>query len=285
MPHVDPRLIGHDLAYPVMLRFLPAGFAGLMVGGLVAANSSTILTHLNWGASYWCTTSIAVSSNSTATEAHYVLAGRVATVALFVISSAAVYALDTAKSAFDIILQVGAGTGLLYLARWFWWRVNAWCEVVAMISSLAVSVVLLILARQGFGMSSHLALVTTVIATTACWVATAYLAPQTDPEVLRAFYLKVRPGGPGWGRSAPRSASPPDAAVGDPLPSPWSAGRSGARWCGRPCSPSARRCMASGRWPPCSVRPRSPAAPRWRCCHGGCGPGEPSAAAPGGARR
>jgi SSS family solute:Na+ symporter len=218
VPHVDPRLIGHDLAYPVMLRFLPAGFAGLMVGGLVAANSSTILTHLNWGASYLVHDLYRRFLNPTATDGHYVLAGRVATVALFVISSAAVYALDTAKSAFDIILQVGAGTGLLYLARWFWWRVNAWCEVVAMVSSLAVSVVLLILARQGFALSSHLALVTTVIATTACWVATAYLAPQTDPEVLRAFYLKVRPGGPGWGPVRASLGVAADAAVGDPLP-------------------------------------------------------------------
>jgi Na+/proline symporter len=214
VPHVDPRLIGHDLAYPVMLRFLPAGFAGLMVGGLVAANSSTILTHLNWGASYLVHDLYRRFVNTTATEAHYVLAGRVATVGLFVISSAAVYALDTAKSAFDIILQVGAGTGLLYLARWFWWRVNAWCEIVAMASSFLVS----ILARQGFGLSSHLALVTTVIATTACWVATAYLAPQTDPEVLRAFYLKVRPGGPGWGPVRASLGVAADAAVGDPLP-------------------------------------------------------------------
>jgi SSS family solute:Na+ symporter len=218
VPHVDPRLIGHDLAYPVMLRFLPAGFAGLMVGGLIAANSSTILTHLNWGASYLVHDLYRRFIRTDATEAHYVRAGRAATVALFVISSAAVYALDTAKSAFDIILQVGAGTGLLYLARWFWWRVNAWCEVVAMISSLAVSVLLLILARQGFPLSSHLALVTTVIATTACWVATAYLAPQTDPEVLRAFYLKVRPGGPGWGPVRASLGVAADAAVGDPLP-------------------------------------------------------------------
>jgi solute:Na+ symporter, SSS family len=218
VPHVDPRLIGHDLAYPVMLRFLPAGFAGLMVGGLIAANSSTILTHLNWGASYLVHDLYRRFIRTDATEAHYVRAGRAATVALFVISSAAVYALDTAKSAFDIILQVGAGTGLLYLARWFWWRVNAWCEVVAMISSLAVSVLLLILARQGFPLSSHFALVTTVIATTACWVATAYLAPQTDPEVLRAFYLKVRPGGPGWGPVRASLGVAADAAVGDPLP-------------------------------------------------------------------
>jgi solute:Na+ symporter, SSS family len=218
VPHVAPGLVGHDLAYPVMLRFLPAGFAGLMVGGLVAANSSTILTHLNWGASYLVHDLYRRFVNTTATEVHYVLAGRLATVLLFVLSSAMVYALDTAKSAFDIILQVGAGTGLLYLARWFWWRVNAWCEVVAMVSSLAVSVVLLILARQGLGLSSHLALVVTVIATTACWVATAYLGPQTDPEVLRAFYLKVRPGGPGWAPVRASLGLQADEAVGDPLP-------------------------------------------------------------------
>jgi len=218
VPHVDPRLIGHDLAYPAMLRFLPAGFAGLMVGGLVAANSSTILTHLNWGASYLVHDLYRRFLNTTADEAHYVRAGRLATVGLFVLSSATVYALDSAKSAFDIILQVGAGTGLLYLARWFWWRVNAWCEVVAMVSSLAVSVVLLILARQGHGVSSHLALVTTVVATTICWVATAYLAPQTDPEVLKTFYLKVRPGGPGWAPVRASLGLEADTAAGDPLP-------------------------------------------------------------------
>src|SRR5215211_2289365 len=145
VPHVDPRLIGHDLAYPAMLRFLPAGFAGLMVGGLVAANSSTILTHLNWGASYLVHDLYRRFLNTTASEAHYVGAGRLATVGLFVLSSATVYALDSAKSAFDIILQVGAGTGLLYLARWFWWRFNAWCEVVAMISSFVISVLFMAL--------------------------------------------------------------------------------------------------------------------------------------------
>jgi SSS family solute:Na+ symporter len=218
VPHVAPGLVGHDLAYPIMLRFLPVGFAGLMVGGLVAANSSTILTHLNWGASYLVHDLYRRFLHPTASEAHYVRAGRIATVGLFVLSSAMVYALDTAKSAFDIILQVGAGTGLLYLARWFWWRVNAWCEVVAMVSSLAVSVVLLILARQGLGLSSHRALVVTVIATTACWVATAYFGPQTDPEVLKAFYLKVRPAGPGWEPVRRALGAQADTAVGDPLP-------------------------------------------------------------------
>jgi Na+/proline symporter len=218
VPHVDPGLIGHDIAYPAMLRFLPAGFAGLMVGGLVAANSSTILTHLNWGASYLVHDAYRRFVRPDATEAHYVWAGRLATILLFVVSSAAVYALDTAKAAFDIILQIGAGTGLLYLVRWFWWRVNAWCEVVAMVSSLLVSLALAVLAAQGHPLSSHVALMVTVAATTICWVVTAYVAPQTDPEVLRAFYRTVRPGGPGWAPVRAELGPDADAVAGDPLP-------------------------------------------------------------------
>jgi Na+/proline symporter len=199
-PHLDPRLVGHDIAYPAMLRFLPTGFIGLMVGGLIAANSSTILTHLNWGASYLVHDFYRRFVRRDADERHYVLAGRIATVGLFVCASAVVYLLDTAKSAFDIILQVGAGTGLLYLVRWFWWRVNAWCEIVAMISSFVTSVVLLMLARSGAGLSTHAALVTTVVVTTVCWLVAAYAAPETDRAVLVRFYTQVRPFGPGWER-------------------------------------------------------------------------------------
>jgi solute:Na+ symporter, SSS family len=200
LPHVDPRLIGHDIAYPAMLKFLPAGFIGLMVGGLIAANSSTILTHLNWGASYLVHDFYRRFVRRDATESHYVLAGRLVTVLLFVCASATVYLLDTAKDAFDIILQVGAGTGLLYLVRWYWWRVNAWCEIVAMISSFATSVILLGLVRNGMVISTHAALLVTIAVTTICWLLAAYLAPQTDREVLNSFYRKVRPVGPGWAR-------------------------------------------------------------------------------------
>ena len=200
LPHVDPGLIGHDIAYPAMLKFLPVGFIGLMVGGLIAANSSTILTHLNWGASYLVHDFYRRFVKQDAPEAHYVLAGRLVTVLLFVCSSATVYLLDTAKDAFDIILQVGAGTGLLYLVRWYWWRVNAWCEIVAMVSSFATSVVLLALVRNGTAISTHAALLVTIAVTTVSWLLAAYLAPQTDVEVLKAFYRKVRPYGPGWSR-------------------------------------------------------------------------------------
>ena len=167
-PNLDPALLGHDIAYPAMLKFLPVGFIGLMVGGLIAANSSTILTHLNWGASYLVHDFYRRFVKRDAPEHHYVTVGRLATVGLFICAAGSVYLLDTAKDAFDIILQVGAGTGLLYLVRWFWWRVNAWCEIVAMISSFLVSVALLVARRRGVDISTHVALMITVAVTTVC---------------------------------------------------------------------------------------------------------------------
>jgi SSS family solute:Na+ symporter len=199
-PNLDPKLLGHDIAYPAMLKFLPVGFIGLMVGGLVAANSSTILTHLNWGASYLVHDFYRRFVFKEANEKHYVLVGRMVTVGLFFCASGLVFVLDTAKDAFDIILQVGAGTGLLYLVRWFWWRVNAWCEVVAMVSSFAVSVLLLILNKNGVHVSTHIALLTTIVFTTACWLAAVFLGPPTDHQKLIEFYRRVRPLGPGWAR-------------------------------------------------------------------------------------
>ena len=197
-PNLDPHLLGHDIAFPAMLKFLPVGFIGLMVGGLIAANSSTILTHLNWGASYLVHDFYRRFIRKDATEKHYVFAGRIGTVILFVCASSLVFVLDTAKDAFDVILQVGAGTGLLYLVRWFWWRVNAWCEIAAMVSSFTVSIVILILARNDIHMSTHVALLVTIAFTTACWILTAFLAPETDRKTLVEFYKKARPFGPGW---------------------------------------------------------------------------------------
>jgi Na+/proline symporter len=198
-PNLDPSLLGHDIAYPAMLKFLPAGFVGLMVGGLVAANSSTILTHLNWGASYLVHDFYRRFVTKDASEKHYVFAGRVATVLLFIISSSLVFVLDTAKDTFDIILQVGAGTGLLYLLRWFWWRINAWSEVAAMVSSFVISILFLVLEKQGVAhTTSTQRLLITIAVTTVCWVLAAYLAPPTDRATLVEFYRKVHPAGPGW---------------------------------------------------------------------------------------
>jgi len=197
-PHLDPKLLGHDIAFPAMLRFLPAGWMGLMLGGLVAANSSTILTHLNWGASYLVHDFYRRFVKPDAPEKHYVAAGRVATVILFVASSATVFALDTAKDSFDVILQIGAGTGLIYLVRWFWWRVTAWCEIVAMISSFGISFLFLILKKLGMAPGTYQQMLITIACTTVLWVATAYLGPRTEEAALVNFYRKVRPPGPGW---------------------------------------------------------------------------------------
>lgn len=198
LPNVDPSLVGHDIAFPAMLRFLPVGWMGLMLGGLVAANSSTILTHLNWGASYLVHDFYRRFINNNGSERHYVRAGRLATVLLFVLSSSLVFLLDTAQGAFNIMLLIGGGTGLLYLLRWFWWRVTAWCEIVAMLSSFVVSMVLLVMERKGVPLGTAQGLIITIAVTTVCWIATAYLGPQTDPETLVNFYRKVHPFGPGW---------------------------------------------------------------------------------------
>jgi len=197
-PNLDQRLIGDDIAYPAMLRFLPVGWIGLMVGGLIAANSSTILTHLNWGASYMVHDFYRRFLAKGKTEKHYVMAGRLATILLFMVSSGLVFFLDTAQDNFNIILQVGAGTGLLYLLRWFWWRITAWCEIVAMMSSFGVSIAFLFLRKGGITFSTHEQLLLTIAVTTVCWVATAYLGPETDRATLIEFYRKVHPFGPGW---------------------------------------------------------------------------------------
>jgi hypothetical protein len=197
-----------------MLRFLPVGWTGLMVGGLIAASSSTILTFLNWGASYLVHDFYRRFINKTANEKHYVKVGRAATVGLFVCAAALTFILSTAKDNFDILLQVGAGTGLLYLLRWFWWRINAWCEVAAMISSFGISIFWLIAKKFGpacLQFSTHQQLFYTIVFTTICWVVVAFIPRLvTDRAVLTAFYRKIRPFGPGWRRIREQVALSPE---------------------------------------------------------------------------
>src|SRR3954453_9153394 len=197
-PNVDRSLIGPDIAFPAMLRFLPAGWIGLMVGGLIAANSSTILSHLNWGASYLVHDFYRRFLRPKESEHHYVRAGRIASLILFLVSSAMVFVLQTAQESFYLLLQVGAGTGLLYLLRWFWWRVTAWCEIVAMVSSFGVSLLFLVLSKNGVVFAFSEQLIIGIAVTTVSWIIAAFVGPQTDPAVLLGFYEKVRPFGPGW---------------------------------------------------------------------------------------
>jgi SSS family solute:Na+ symporter len=198
LPHVDPKLIGHDMAYPAMLRFLPAGVLGLMVAGLLAAYISTISTHLNWGTSYLVNDLYRHYVRREATEQHYVLVGRVVTALLMIAAAGLTYVLDTARESFELLLSIGAGTGLLYLLRWFWWRINAWSEIVAMLGSFAVSIALFIARKNGLELASHQSLLITVGVTTLLWIAATLLTRPTDRATLVAFYRLVRPAGPGW---------------------------------------------------------------------------------------
>ncbi len=198
LPHVDPALVGHDMAYPAMLRFLPSGLLGLMVAGLLAAYISTISTHLNWGTSYLVHDLYRRFVRPDASERHLVAVGRLVTALLMLLAALLTYVLDTARSSFELLLSIGAGTGLLYLLRWFWWRINAWSEIAAMATSFVLAAFFFIAGKQGAGVPSHVALIITVAVTTVVWIAVAYLTPQTDRATLVNFYRLVRPGGSGW---------------------------------------------------------------------------------------
>jgi len=197
-PYVDPKLIGNDIAYPAMLRFLPAGFLGLMIAGMLAAYRSTIETHLNWGTSYLVHDFYRRFLMRDASERHYVFVGRVVTALLMICAALLTFALDTAKESFDLILSVGAGTGLIYLLRWFWWRINAWSEVAAMASSFVVAFGFFVARNAGHPVAAHLSLIATVAVTTVVWVVVTYATRPVDRATLVTFYRLVRPAGPGW---------------------------------------------------------------------------------------
>ncbi|MBX9857102.1 MAG: Na+:solute symporter [Gemmatimonadaceae bacterium] len=194
-PQADATLIGHDSAFPAMLKFLPVGFVGLMIGGLIAANSSTILTHLNWGSSYLVHDFYRRFVKTDATEAHYVNAGRVSTVLLYVVAALLSLTMSSAQQAFQVLLSIGAGTGLLYIVRWFWWRVSAWCEIVAMVVSLLTSLLVpRLMPDAGFAITT----IVQVGITTVAWLITAFVGPTTERATLVSFVQKVKPVGPGW---------------------------------------------------------------------------------------
>jgi solute:Na+ symporter, SSS family len=201
-PHVDERTIGHDLAYPAMLTLLPAGVLGLVIASLAAAYMSTISTHLNWGASYLVNDVWKRFINPAASAREMVFAGRICTGALMILGAGVALLLENALQAFHLLLLIGTGTGLLFLLRWFWWRVTAASEIASMISASVVglSVTLYnIHAPEGWWTPPNWGnLLITALATTIVWITVAYLGPQTDEQTLRAFYRRVQPGGRGW---------------------------------------------------------------------------------------
>ncbi len=198
LPHVDPALIGNDMAYPAMLSFLPAGLLGLMVAGLLSAYVSTISTHLNWGTSYLVHDVYRRFLRPDADERHYVTVARWSTALLMVVAALLTYVLETARQSFDLLLAIGAGTGLIYLLRWFWWRITAWAEIAAMGSSFVIAVALAIAQKNGAGIPSSIALLLSVGITSVVWLVVAYMGPRTDHATLLSFYRLVRPSGPGW---------------------------------------------------------------------------------------
>lgn len=208
-PGVDSRLLGHDMAYPAMLKLLPSGWLGLMLAGMLAAYISTIITHLNWGASYLVKDFYQRFLNPGRDERHYVNTGRLVSVLLMVVAGALTFVLDTAAQSFQLLLSIGAGTGLLYLLRWFWWRINAWAEIAAMIASFVVAFGFFLAGKQGVVISGTTTLLLTIAATTVAWVATTLLTAPTDRATLRAFYAKIRPSGPGWRTIREETGLPP----------------------------------------------------------------------------
>lgn len=197
-PNVDPSLLGHDMAYPAMLKFLPVGWLGLMVAGLLAAYVSTLSTHLNWGTSYLVHDLYRRFLKMDAPEAHYVRVGRLVTALLMLLAAGMTFVLDSARESFQLLISIGAGTGLLYLLRWFWWRINAWSEVAAMVSSFLLAVGFLVAQKTGAPIDATTQLLLSVAITTVVWVAVTLLTPPIDRGTLVSFYRLVRPAGGGW---------------------------------------------------------------------------------------
>lgn len=199
-PDVDKSIIGHDLAYPAMLTKLPSGLLGLLLASLAAAFMSTIASHLNWGSSYVVNDFYRRFFDQSASDKKLVFLGRLTTVILMIFSCIIALLLSNALQAFSILLQIGAGTGLLFILRWFWYRINIYSEISAMVISFLVALYLQIVhPRIGFEViSTEVQLIIGVSVTTLSWILITYLTPSEDKKVLRDFYKKIQPGGIGW---------------------------------------------------------------------------------------
>jgi SSS family transporter len=195
-PNMDPNFVKDDLAFSAMLSYLPAGLLGIVIAALIAALMSTISTHLNWGSSYVVNDFYQRFIKPEADEKELVLVGRISTVLLMIFASVFALYLTSALQAFNILLQIGAGTGLLFILRWFWWRVNAMSEIVAMIFSFIVALVMEFLVKDA--LLSYEKLIIGILLTTIAWVTTALITKPTDNDILTKFYQTIRPHGMGW---------------------------------------------------------------------------------------
>jgi len=194
-PNLPADKLGHDVAYPAMLTLLPSGLLGLVAASLIAAFMSTMSTQLNLGASYLVNDFYHRFIRPDASEKQLVRAGRLFTVVSIILGGGLGLLLTSAGQAFTLLLMIGAGTGMIYILRWFWWRINAYTEIVAMISSIIIA------GYFNFGNSAlegWQKIVIGALLTTIVWIAATYFTPPDDEETLRNFVKKVNPGGPGW---------------------------------------------------------------------------------------
>ncbi len=205
-PNITADKLGHDLAYPAMLTKLPTGLLGLVLASLISAYMSTISTQLNWGSSYIVYDFYQTQINPQASEKRLVAVGRLSTILLMVLSTLLALLLQNAMQLFNLLLVFGAGTGLIFILRWFWWRINAWSEITAMIVSGLVSLIVTIPAIKSvlFGVEGMMPgwaeFPFVVVITSTSWLIATFITPSEKDSVLRSFYKKTQPGGPGWTR-------------------------------------------------------------------------------------
>ena len=206
-PNVSEDKLGHDLAYSAMLTKLPSGLLGLVLASLVAAYMSTISTQLNWGSSYIVFDFYKKQINPDATEKQMVNVGRLSTVILMVLSAFLALAMQNAMQIFDMLLLFGAGTGLIFILRWFWWRINAWTEISAMFASGILSILLkatplgpMLFATDGGVFPDWGEIPFVMIVTSIIWLTATFVTQPESKEVLQSFYQKIQPGGPGWSK-------------------------------------------------------------------------------------
>ena len=194
-PDLPEGKLGHDIAYPAMLTLLPSGLLGIVSASLIAAFMSTMSTQLNLGASYLVNDFYYRFIRPDCSKKELVNVARIFTVVTIILGAGLGLTLKSAGQAFNLLLMIGAGTGLIYILRWFWWRINAYTEVTAMASSLLVA---LYLNFSELDIASWVKIIIGVSLTTIIWVLTSFITPQEDEETLRNFVDKVNPGGPGW---------------------------------------------------------------------------------------
>ena len=205
-PNLPADKLGHDVAYPAMLTLLPSGLLGLVAASLIAAFMSTMSTQLNLGASYLVNDFYHRFIKPDASEKQLVMAGRLFTVVSIILGGGLGLLLTSAGQAFTLLLMIGAGTGMIYILRWFWWRINAYTEIVAMVSSIIIAGYFNF---ANVGLEDWQKIVIGALLTTIVWILATYLTPPDDEETLRNFVKKVNPGGPGWTKYSDGISSEP----------------------------------------------------------------------------